>query len=385
MRVALVHDWLTGMRGGERVLEAIIGQFPNAELFTLVHARGSVSSTIERLRIKRSWLNRLPGVKHWYRFALPLFPSAIERFDLRGYQLVISSSHCAAKGVRVPPGVPHVCYCHTPMRYLYDQHDAYVRRASVLVRAGLALVRGRLQHWDLVSSARVTHFLANSRYVQQRIMRFYGQSSTVVYPPVDVDRFQANPQRDDYYVTVSALVPYKRVDLLVRAFNTTGRKLVIIGSGPDRGRLQRLAGSNITFTGWIPDARVAALLASARGFVFAGEEDFGIALVEAQAAGAPVIAYAGGGAQETVIDGETGVLFREQSVDALLEALHKAEQLSFATDALRAHAMQFRPERFRETLQRELNRVLQSHNPGRRARQRAATDGLAAPDQVGLS
>src|SRR5262245_34995477 len=223
MRVALVHDWLTGMRGGERVLEEIIRQFPSAELFTLVHAPGSVSATIERLRIRRSWLNRLPAVRYWYRYALPLFPRLIERFDLRGFDLVISSSHCAAKGVRVPPGVPHICYCHTPMRYLYDQHEAYMRHASVLVRSGLALVRGRLQHWDRCKAARVTHFLANSQNVKKRIMRFYGQSSTVVYPPVDVDRFQPNTRREDYYVTVSALVPYKRVDLLVQAFNATGQ------------------------------------------------------------------------------------------------------------------------------------------------------------------
>src|SRR5262245_1329866 len=268
MRVALVHDWLTGMRGGERVLEEIIRQFPSAELFTLVHAPGSVSATIERLRIRRSWLDRLPGVRYWYRYALPLFPRAIEQFDLSGFQLVISSSHCAAKGVRVPPGVPHICYCHTPMRYLYDQHEAYARRASLLVRSGLALLRGRLQHWDMVTSARVTRFLANSRYVQQRIARTYGQPSTVVYPRVDVERFEASRQRENYYVTVSALVPYKRVDLVVRAFNALGRRLVVIGSGPERKRLERIGGSNITFTGWISDARVAALLARARGFVF---------------------------------------------------------------------------------------------------------------------
>ena len=380
MRVALVHDWLTGMRGGERVLEEIIRQFPGAELFTLVHARGSVSATIERMRIRGSWLNRLPGVRHWYRYALPLFPRAVEKFDLRGFQLVISSSHCAAKGVRVPPGIPHVCYCHTPMRYLYDQHEAYARRASTLVRAALSLTRGRLQHWDLVTSARVSHFLANSRYVQQRIARIYGQPSTVVYPPVDVDRFQSSERRDDYYVTVSALVPYKRVDLVVQAFNTLGRKLVVIGSGPERKRLQRLAGSNITFTGWVSDVRVAALLARARGFVFAGEEDFGIALVEAQAAGAPVIAYAGGGAQETVIDGETGILFQEQTVPALLAAFHRAEQHKFAPATLRSHAAQFRPERFRESLQQELNRVLQSFKKMRLSSERSPTSGWPAPE-----
>ncbi len=382
MRVALVHDWLTGLRGGERVLQEIIGVLPTAEIFTLVHARGTVSAQIESLRIHTSWLNHVPGLKRNYRYALPLFPGAIERFDLRGFDLVISSSHCVAKGVHVPAGVPHICYCHTPMRYLYDQHDAYARRASWPVRAGLALTRGRLQHWDRLSATRVTHFLANSQHVQRRIARIYGQSSTVLYPPVDIDRFQAGNQRDDYYVTVSALVPYKRVDLVIQAFNSLGRRLIVIGSGPERGRLQRRARSNISFTGWIPDAQVAAQLAHARGFVFAGEEDFGIALVEAQAAGAPVIAYASGGAQEIVLDGETGVLFHEQTVDALQQAVQTAEAGSFAPATLRAQAAQFQPARFRESLRLELEQVLRMKGKPQAARERT---GVFAASDLGVT
>jgi glycosyltransferase involved in cell wall biosynthesis len=351
MRVALVHDWLTGMRGGERVLEQMIALAPAAELFTLVHVKGSVSSTIERLNIHTSWLNHLPGIAKTYRLALPVMPSAIERFDLRGFDLIVSSSHCVAKGVRVPEGVPHICYCHTPMRYLYDQSEVYVRRSGPFARAGLQLMRERLQRWDRATAARVTHFIANSNHVRERIARIYGRDAAVIHPPVDIGRFHAHAQRDDYYVTLSALVPYKRVDLIVRAFNKLGRRLLVIGSGPERARLHRQANRNIEFTGWIPDAQVAELLARARGFVFAGVEDFGIALVEAQAAGAPVIAYARGGALETVVDGVTGVLFQEQTEAGLVEAVNRAERCSFAPSTLRAQAERFGIQRFRTRLE----------------------------------
>jgi glycosyltransferase involved in cell wall biosynthesis len=358
MRVALVHDWLTSMRGGERVLAELIRLLPDAELFTLVHVPGSVTPEIERLHINSSWLNGLPGIRHWYRQALPLFPHAIERFDLRGFDLVISSSHCAAKGVRVPAGVSHVCYCHTPMRYLYDQGEAYARRSNLVQRAGLALTRTWLQRWDIGTASRVTRFIANSRHVHERITHIYGRQAGMVHPPVDVERFQPAQERDDYYLSVAALVPYKRVDLVVRAFNQLGRRLIVVGSGPERTHLERIARSNIEFTGWITDASLAALLAGARGLVFAGVEDFGIALVEAQAAGTPVIAYAAGGALETVVAGETGVLFREQTADSVQDAVRFAEQLEFAPGALYHNALRFRPERFRDAMRVELDNVL---------------------------
>jgi glycosyltransferase involved in cell wall biosynthesis len=358
MRVALVHDWLTGMRGGERVLEQLIELVPGAELFTLLHARGRVSPRIEALRIHTSWLNRLPGSHHWYRRALPFLPRAMECFDLRGFDLVLSSSHCVAKGVPVPPGVPHICYCHTPMRYLYDQQSAYLRGASPVTRAGFALVRKRLQRWDERTAGAVTHFIANSQHVAARIGRLYGRAASVVHPPVDVERFEAALPRDDYYMTVSALVPYKRVDLVVQAFNQLGRRLLVVGSGPERTRLQQMARPNVEFSGWIEDEGVAALLARARGFVFAGQEDFGIALVEAQAAGAPVIAYGSGGALETVKAGETGIYFHEQRVDAVMQAVQEAEQRSFNPAALRLHALRFRPARFREAMRVEIAHAL---------------------------
>ena len=359
MRVALVHDWLTGMRGGERVLEQMIELFPDAEIFTLVHVQGSVARAIESRPIHTSWLNRMPGIAAHYRYYLPLMPRAIEQFDLRGFDLVISSSHCAAKGVRVPAGVPHLCYCHTPMRYLYDQAEAYSARWSLPTRTALSWFQPRLARWDVANTERVTQLVANSNYVRERIRRIYKRAAAVVYPPVDVDRFQPAAQREDFYVTVSALVPYKRVDLLVDAFNESGRRLVVIGGGPEQKRLRARARSNVRFTGQIGDGEVARLLGRARGFVFAAVEDFGIAPVEAQAAGAPVIAYRAGGALETVREGETGVFFNEQTPAALNAAVAAAEGIDFDVSKLTANAQQFRPEKFRRALRAQVDALLQ--------------------------
>ncbi|MEX2283314.1 MAG: glycosyltransferase [Gemmatimonadota bacterium] len=357
MRVALVHDWLIAMRGGERVLEQLALMFPDAEIFTLLCRRDALSPILRERVIHTSPLSRLPGARRFYRHALPFFPALVERFDLRGFDLVISSSHCVAKGVRVPADVPHLCYCHTPMRYLYDQSAAYSDRFSPLVRAGFGLVRPRLQRWDRRTAQRVTAFVANSEHVRARIRTLYGRDADVVHPPVDVDRFVARNEREDYYVTTAALVPYKRVDLIVQAFNTLGRRLVVIGSGPEQKALQRSAAPNITFTGWIPDDQVADLLSRARAFVFAGVEDFGIALVEAQAAGAPVIAYARGGALETVVHGESGVLFGEQTTEALAGAVIASEQHTFSPAALRRHAQSFGAEHFRAAMYDRIERA----------------------------
>jgi glycosyltransferase involved in cell wall biosynthesis len=362
MRVALVHDWLVRMRGGERVLEQLAQMWPDAEIFTLVYDAAAVSPEIRDHRIHVSALGRLPAAGKYYRYALPFMPGLIERFDLRGFDLVISSSHCVAQGVRVPAGVPHVCYCHTPMRYLYDQSEAYASRFSFGTRGAFNLMRPRLQRWDQTSAQRVTHFIANSEHVAARIRSCYRRGATVIHPPVAVDRFSTTGEQGDYYITVNALVPYKRIDLIVDAFNRLGRRLIVVGSGSERRSLERAARSNIEFTGWTSDAEVERLLCQARGFVFAGTEDFGIALVEAQAAGVPVIAYGAGGALETVQHGETGMLFREQTADALTQAVLAAEQRDWAPATLHAHVQRFRPERFRAQLHGEIENLLAAYD-----------------------
>lgn len=372
MRVALVHDWLTGMRGGERVLEALLGIFPDADLFTLVHARGSVVAGIEARPIHTSWLNRLPAARRTFRCFLPAFPGAIERFRLQGYDLVISSSHCVAKGI--PTGtIPHLCYCHTPMRYVWDAYDDYFGRgrAPLAVRALGRAVAPRLRAWDVASARRVHAFVANSRTVQQRIRRHYGRTATVVYPPVAVDRFHPAPRRDDSYLVVSALVPYKRVDLVIDAFRRTGRRLIVVGDGPELGRLHARAGPHTTFTGRLEDDEVARLMGRCRALVVAAREDFGIATVEAQASGAPVVAFAQGGSNEIVRPavpaagpqpgGATGLLFPDQSADSLIVALDRFEQIQFNESATRANAARFSPDRFRAGLRRAVDQLLNSH------------------------
>ena len=359
VRVALVHDWLTGMRGGERCLEVFCELFPEADLFTLLHLPGTVSSIIERRRIVTSLVQPLPGVARHYRYYLPLFPAAVEAFDLRGYDLVLSSSHCVAKGARPAPGVPHVSYCLTPMRYVWDLYDDYFgRQAGLLTRALMPPVAARLRRWDRRSSRRVDRFVAISRYVAARVNRYYGRSADVIYPPVDVQRFEVGDGRaGEFYLVVSALVPYKRVDLAIQAANRLGRRLLVVGSGPEERRLRALAGPRVEFLGWRPDAEIAELYRRCRAVLFPGVEDFGIVPLEAMAAGRPVVAFAGGGVLETVVppggaDPPTGLLFGAQTVDALVGAMRGLEDATVAFDpkALRARAEQFDRPRFRERI-----------------------------------
>lgn len=365
MRVALIHDWLTGMRGGERVLEALIGMFPSSEIFTLVHVPGSVSEIIESRPIHVSPLDSVPMSGRFYRHALPMLPVLIERFDLRGFDLVVSSSHCVAKGAIAPPGVPHVSYCHTPMRYVWDQFDAYFGkgRASVPIRLAMTAVAPRLRDWDRRSARRVTTFIANSSHVRRRIASCWARDAAVVHPPVEIARFRPAAEREDWYMVLGALVPYKRVDLVIDAFNRSGRSLMVVGAGPEAEHLRSVAGPNIRFTGRVTDAEVAERLGRCRGFVHAGVEDFGIALVEAHAAGAPVIAFAEGGAAEIVIDGvdpagSTGVLFHEQTATALNRAVDEAERRSFDPAVLRARSLDFVPDRFRAGVRRIIDPLL---------------------------
>jgi glycosyltransferase involved in cell wall biosynthesis len=377
-RVVLVHDWLTGMRGGEKCLEVLCRRWPHARLYTLLHRPGSVSPDIERLRPRASPLGRLPAVHRYYRHLLPLMPAAVAAWRFPPCDLVVSFSHCVAKAARPPRGVPHVCYCFTPMRYAWHLRDAYFGAGRV--RGLKARLLGRLlaglRRWDRRTAARVSHFLAISRTVQARIRECYGRDSTVVYPPVDTDFYCPAPlPRTGPYLAVSAFAPYKRLDLAVEACNRLRRELVVIGSGQDEARLKALAGPTVHFLGWRPDAVIRDHLRRCRALLFPGEEDFGIVPVEAQACGAPVLAFGRGGATETVIPPgagapPTGLFFGDQSGDALAAALadFEARAGEFDPSAARRQALRFNRRRFAEELFASLDRVLHpTAGVGRRA------------------
>ena len=349
MRTALIHDWLTGMRGGERVLEALCGLYPDADIFTLYHRRGSVSKVIERHRIRTSFVQRLPLASTHYRQYLPLFPMAIEQFDLDDYELVISSSHCAAKAV-IPPGrARHLCYCHSPMRYAWDQFDAYFgpeRMGRFASRWVYRPVLARLARWDAATSTRVHRFAANSAHVAGRIRRYYNRVAAVVHPPVDTVFFHHDASSPgSHFLIVSALVPYKRIELAIAACDRLGAALRIVGDGPDRRRLESQAGPNVTFVGPLDAAGVRNEYRRAHAILLPGEEDFGIVPVEAHACGRPVVALGRGGALETVIDGENGVLFAEATADALAAALERTARMRFDAATIARSAERFSHDR----------------------------------------
>jgi glycosyltransferase involved in cell wall biosynthesis len=344
LRVVLVHDWLTGMRGGEKVLECLCRLFPSADVLTLVHVRGSVSAAIESHRIRTSPVQRLPRAAAAYRYYLPLFPSVIETFDLDDVDLVISTSHCAAKSV-VPTGrAVHLCYCHSPMRYAWDQFDAYFGPER-LGAAGSALARpvlGWLARWDRATANRVDAFAANSRFVAGRIERYYNRQASVLYPPVDTQFFTpVSSPAQPYFLVVSALVPYKRLEIAIGAAQQLGVPLKIVGTGPDLARLQRIAGPTVELLGALDPDALREAYRHARALVMPGEEDFGIAPVESMACGRPVIALGRGGALETVVPGVTGRLVAEPTVEAFADAMRAmlAEDLDPAP--MVAHASRF--------------------------------------------
>ncbi len=379
MKLAVVHDWLTGMRGGEKCLEVICRRFPDARLFTLLHRHGSTSAAIERMAITTSFLQRVPGSARHYRYLLPLMPRAVERLAIPAdVDLVLCFSHAVAKGVKPPPGVPHVCYCFTPMRYAWHlrgdyfesregHENPYAVFAGRLARGAGARIRDRLldriRTWDHETSNRVTHFVAASRTVARRIEECYGRTATVIYPPVDVDFYTpADVGREDYYLCVSALVPYKRIDLAIEAANLSRLPLVVIGAGPEMRRLSRMAGPTVQFLGWCSDEQILDHLRRCRALLFPGHEDFGIVPVEAQACGAPVIALGRGGATETVLRANeeetgTGVFFDQPTPAALSGAIDWLEQHPgrLCPRLARRQAQRFTAERF----ERELTDLLQ--------------------------
>ncbi len=366
MRVALVHDWLTGMRGGERVLEAFAEMHPNAPLATLLHVPGSVSATIENREIITSALQRLPGAATQYRRYLPLFPRFIEGLRLPPADLVLSDSSCVAKSIRPPAGARHACYVHSPMRYLYDRYDDYFGpgRCGVATRLAMRAVRGRLRRWDRRTAARVDSFACNSNFVRDRVRSLYGRDARVIAPPVDVERFAAlRGEPGDYYLMVAALVPYKNADVAMEAFRgLPRRRLVVAGSGPWLRKLRLAAPPNVEFLGWTTDARVEELLAGCRAFLMPNVEDFGIAPVEAMAAGKPVVALGAGGALDTIRDldrwhakqlpgrgGPTGLFHPDGGPAAVAAAIERFERVAGAFDPeeCRAQARRFALPRFK--------------------------------------
>ncbi len=348
-RVAVVHDWLTGMRGGEAVLEAILDLFPAAELFTLFHFPGSVSAKIESHPIHASPLQRMASTIDDYRRLLPLFPFAIRQFDLSRFDLVISSSHCVAKGVDAK-GKPHFCYCHTPMRYIWDRFDDYFPPSKPLQRMAANVVAPFLRRWDVITAAGVTRFAANSRFVQGRIREHYGRDAEVVHPFVEDVFLEAelNDDRAEHHLIVSALVPYKRIELAIDACQAAGRKLLVIGGGPLLERLSRRAPSNVRFAGHVPRSELIRELGRARSLILPGIEDFGITPLEAMALGTPVVALKGGGVLDSVVQNVTGIFFGESMVDSLRHALEEVDSRQWDRAVLRARAAEFSRAHFLE-------------------------------------
>ena len=390
-RVAVVHDWLTGMRGGEKVLEAICELFPRAELYTLVRVPNTVSPALEARSIRSSAVDRLPAVGRFYRHLLPLFPAVVETFDLDRYDLVISSSHCAVKSVIRSGRAVHICYCHSPMRYAWDQFNAYFGpdQVGTVAHTLLRPVLAALARWDAATAGRVDAYVANSRYVAGRIRRYYNRGSTVVYPPVDTEFYRLpdsavlqgqhrrpgpGAERPGFLV-VSALVPYKKIDVAIDACRAAGAPLKVVGSGPELARLQRRAGADVEFLGWRSNEEIRELYQQATAVLLPGVEDFGLVPVEAQACGCPVVALGAGGACETVVDGETGVLVPDGSVEALTAGLHRARKIQFDPAAIRGHALRFSRDRFKTEFSAVVEDALTSGTRGQLARRSLGAGG----------
>ncbi|MGB3977248.1 MAG: glycosyltransferase [bacterium] len=360
MKVALVHDWLTGMRGGERVLEVFCRIFPDAPIFTLFYHPGSVSPLIESHPIIPSRLQKFPLSKKRYRLLLPLYPSAIESFDLRDFDIVLSTSHAVAKGAVARKNSLSICYCHTPMRYIWDQYNSYFNTpsSSVLLRSIMPFFRDYLRYWDIDTQSRVDYYIANSRFVAQRISRLYQRDCVVIPPPVDCSFYtpdHSNP--GDFFLIVNALAPYKRVDLAIEAFNKNGLPLRIIGGGTESSSLRKMAGSNITFLGRVSDEDVRENYRRCRALIFPGVEDFGLVPLEAQACGRPVIAFGHGGVLETVIEGVSGHFFHQQTSEALDTAIQEFESLQFSPDLISRRCREFDILEIEKRLRDYLNEI----------------------------
>jgi glycosyltransferase involved in cell wall biosynthesis len=362
-KLAFVHDWLTSLGGAEKVLESALEIYPQAPVYTLIYSPEIfVGHPIQSRKITPSFIQKLPGSKRRYRQYLPLMPFAIEQFDLRNYDVVLSSSDAVAHGVLTAPYQLHINYIHTPVRYAWRMYHQYLEQMGLKTGVRSAVVRLVLHYlrlWDYAAAARVDHFIANSNWVARDVWRVYRRPADVIYPPVEVDLFQPLTPREDYYITVSRLVPNKRIDLIVDAFKKLPHALVIVGDGPEYNRLAAQAPKNVSFLGWQPQPVVREMLGRAKGFVQAAEEEFGIALVEALASGCPVIAYGRGGVLETVIGGKTGLFFRKQTAEGIVTEITRAErgEVAFDIGVMRDSAERFSKTRFQKEISDSIERL----------------------------
>jgi glycosyltransferase involved in cell wall biosynthesis len=363
MRVAIVHYWLVGMRGGEKVLEALCDLFPQADIFTHVYNPEAISAKIRRHRVQTSFISRLPRASRNYKSYLPLMPLALEQLDLRGYDLIISSESGPSKGIIPPAGALHLCYCHSPMRYIWNMFHDYRERSGPLTRVIMPPVSHYLRTWDAVSAMRVHGFIANSQTVARRLWAYYRRESTVIHPPVRVEEFTPVSVNavEDFYLMAGELVPYKRPDLAVDAFNKSGQRLIVVGGGEMLSKLQAMAKPNVSVLGPRPFDELKSLYARCRALIFPGEEDFGMVPVEAMASGRPVVAFGKGGATETVLDGRTGCFFGEQTIDALLDAVRRCDAIRFDQSELVKHASTFSADRFATSMRSYIDQSLAGH------------------------
>ena len=358
LKVALVHYWLVGMRGGEKVLEELCKLFPSADIFTLVADPSKLSTEIRRHKITTSFLQNIGGVGH-YQKMLPLMPFALESFDVTPYDLIISSEAGPAKGIIPRPDAIHICYCHSPMRYIWDLYPQYYASSGLLTRIALSLTAPLLRQWDVTTASRVDHFVANSNYVAKRIEKYYRRDACVINPPTDVSRFAISKSPSNYYICAGQITPYKNIEIAVEAFTRLSKPLIVIGSGATQ-RLKKAAGPSVSFLGAVSDIDMANYFSNCRALIFPGVEDFGIVPVEVMASGRPVVAFARGGALETVIDGQTGILFHEQTAEALSKAVEYMElnYSNFDPENLRAFAMQFETSVFAAKMSKFISDIL---------------------------
>ncbi len=351
MRVAIVHDWLVTYGGAERVVEAMLEIFPHADIYTLVYDEEKIGHVFPKEKVRTTFIQKLPKATKLYTKMLPLMPKAFEELDLTGYDLVLSSSSCCAKGVLTSHNTTHIAYIHSPMRYAWDLYYDYRDKSGKLTKLFMSLFMTKIRQWDVTSSIRVDKVLANSNYIAKRINKYWGRDAEVIYPPVEVERLEPNGREaEDFYVAFSRFVPYKRIDLAVKSCTELGRKLVVIGDGEQRDYLKSIAGDTVTFTGRLSDEEVKDYLQRCKAMIFCAEEDFGIVPLEVQACGRPVIAYGKGGALETVVEGVTGTFFEKQEVEDVKSQIVKFEEMDLNTEDIVKHAQSFAKERFKEEI-----------------------------------